>query len=48
MGLLPDFILDYVTDTTFWTIILIVHRLTGAERSTAGGTPLLDVLIVDR
>ena len=27
MGLLPDFILDYVSDTTFWTIMLIVHGL---------------------
>ena len=27
MGLLPDFILDYVLDTTFWTILLIVHGL---------------------
>ena len=27
MGLLPDFILDYVSETTFWTILLIVHGL---------------------
>jgi hypothetical protein len=27
MGLLPDFILDYISDTTFWTILLIVHGL---------------------
>jgi hypothetical protein len=27
MGLLPDFILDYVSDTTFWTILLIIHGL---------------------
>src|SRR4030088_1739765 len=27
MGLLPDFILDYVSVTTFWTILLIVHGL---------------------
>src|SRR5436190_550794 len=27
MGLLPDFVLDYVTETTFWTILLIVHGL---------------------
>src|SRR3954447_15042239 len=27
MGLLPDFILDYVSDTTFWTLLLIVHGL---------------------
>ena len=27
MGLLPDFILDYISDTTFWTILLTVHGL---------------------
>jgi hypothetical protein len=27
MGLLPDFVLDYVSDTTFWTILLIIHGL---------------------
>ena len=27
MGLLPDFILDYVSETTFWTILLIAHGL---------------------
>ena len=27
MGLLPDFVLDYVSETTFWTILLIVHGL---------------------
>ena len=27
MGLLPDFILDYVSVTTFWTILMIVHGL---------------------
>ena len=27
MGLLPDFVLDYVTVTTFWTILMIVHGL---------------------
>ena len=27
MGLLPDFVLDYISETTFWTILLIVHGL---------------------
>jgi hypothetical protein len=27
MGLLPDFVLDYISDTTFWTILMIVHGL---------------------
>jgi hypothetical protein len=27
MGLLPDFVLDYVTVNTFWTILMIVHGL---------------------
>ena len=27
MGLMPDFVLDYVSDTTFWTILLIAHGL---------------------
>src|ERR1044071_8273915 len=27
MGLMPDFVLDYVSDTTFWTILLILHGL---------------------
>jgi hypothetical protein len=27
MGLLPDFVLDYVSVTTFWTILMIVHGL---------------------
>ena len=27
MGLIPDFILDYVSDNTFWTILFIVHAL---------------------
>jgi hypothetical protein len=27
MGLLPDFVLDYISVTTFWTILLIVHGL---------------------
>ena len=27
MGLLPDFVLDYISDTTFWTILLITHGL---------------------
>jgi hypothetical protein len=27
MGLLPDFILDYIDVTTFWTILMIVHGL---------------------
>ena len=27
MGLLPDFILDYIDVSTFWTILMIVHGL---------------------
>jgi hypothetical protein len=27
MGLLPDFVLDYITVTTFWTILVIIHGL---------------------
>jgi hypothetical protein len=27
MGLVPDFILDYIDVTTFWTILMIVHGL---------------------
>ncbi len=27
MGLLPDFVLDYVSVNTFWTILMIVHGL---------------------
>ena len=27
MGLLPDFVLDYISVTTFWTILMIVHGL---------------------
>ncbi len=27
MGLLPDFVLDYVSVTTFWSILMIVHGL---------------------
>src|SRR5688500_5818683 len=27
MGLLPDFVLDYVSDNTFWTILFIIHAL---------------------
>jgi hypothetical protein len=27
MGLIPDFMLDYVSDSTFWTILFIVHAL---------------------
>jgi hypothetical protein len=27
MGLLPDFVLDYVSVTTFWTIFMIIHGL---------------------
>ena len=27
MGLLPDFILDYIDVTTFWTILMIIHGL---------------------
>src|SRR5258706_14964727 len=27
MGLLPDFVLDYIDVTTFWTILMIVHCL---------------------
>jgi hypothetical protein len=27
MGLLPDVVLDYISDTTFWTILMIVHGL---------------------
>ena len=27
MGLIPDFVLDYISVNTFWTILLIVHGL---------------------
>ena len=27
MGLLPDFVLDYVSVNTFWTILFIIHAL---------------------
>jgi hypothetical protein len=27
MGLVPDFILDYIDVTTFWTILMIIHGL---------------------
>jgi hypothetical protein len=27
MGLLPDFVLDYIDVSTFWTILMIVHGL---------------------
>src|SRR5260221_5704141 len=27
MGLLPDFVLDYIDVTTFWTILLVTHGL---------------------
>ena len=27
MGIVPDFLLDYLSVTTFWTILLIVHGL---------------------
>jgi len=27
MGIVPDFLLDYITVTTFWTILMIVHGL---------------------
>src|SRR5215207_5015996 len=27
MGLLPDFLLDYISVSTFWTILMIVHGL---------------------
>jgi hypothetical protein len=27
MGLLPDFLLDYISVTTFWTILMIIHGL---------------------
>jgi hypothetical protein len=27
MGLIPDFMLDYVSDNTFWSILFIVHAL---------------------
>src|SRR3954466_4973096 len=27
MGLVPDFLLDYISVTTFWTILIIVHGL---------------------
>ena len=27
MGLIPDFMLDYVSVNTFWTILFIVHAL---------------------
>jgi hypothetical protein len=27
MGLVPDFVLDYVSVNTFWTILLIIHGL---------------------
>jgi hypothetical protein len=27
MGLVPDFLLDYISVTTFWTILMIVHGL---------------------
>ena len=27
MGLMPDFVLDYVSDNTFWTILFTVHAL---------------------
>ena len=27
MGLMPDFLLDYIDVTTFWTILLLVHAL---------------------
>jgi hypothetical protein len=27
MGIVPDFVLDYISVTTFWTILMIVHGL---------------------
>ena len=27
MGLIPDFILDWISVSTFWTILMIVHGL---------------------
>ena len=27
MGLIPDFVLDFISDSTFWTILFIVHAL---------------------
>ena len=27
MGLIPDFVLDYITDNTFWTILFTCHAL---------------------
>src|SRR5207237_1810851 len=27
MGLLPDFVLDYIDVTTFWTILMMTHGL---------------------
>ena len=27
MGLFPDFVLDYVSVTTFWTVFMVVHGL---------------------
>jgi hypothetical protein len=27
MGIMPDFVLDYISVNTFWTILFIVHAL---------------------
>ena len=40
MGLVPDFMLDYISVNTYWTILFIIHALLAvalARRADASG-----------